>query len=216
MYSISIPKVLIVSLGLAGCLFSAPTTAATVLVSNLDQPIRGASVLPTDGWAAQSFTTGGASYSLSSIQVLLGNLVGSPLIVAELRAGDSSHPGAALTTFTVAGVPIGSPEPVTLTPVGGVILDAVSNYWLVLGVASPAGTFDWSYAKGNSTAGPGALGNFNYSGDSGSTWVNYGADNPFQIRVDVSPVPLPASAWLFGSGLVTLLGALRKRRFRVA
>ena len=213
MYLSNMSKALILSMGVAASLSGVSAAAATVLVSNLAQPTRDMNVLPTDGWAAQSFITDGASYSLSSVQVLLGNLLGSPPIVAELHTGDAFKPGATLTTFSVAKVPVGSPEPVnlTLTPIGSVTLDAGTNYWLVLGASSLAGTFTWSYAEGNVTTGPGFLGGYNYSADSGATWTNFGSDNPFQLQVNASPVPLPAPVWLFGTGLLTLLGASKRR-----
>lgn len=212
----NISKTLIVSAALAASLSSASTAGATDLVNNLDQPTRSMNVLPTDGWAAQSFATDGASYALSSVQVLLGNLTGAPSIVAELHTGDAFNPGATLAAFSIAGVPIGSPAPVTLTPIRSVTLNAGTNYWLVLGASTLAGTFTWSYAQGNVTTGSGSLGNYNYSADSGVTWTNYGSDNPFQLKVDVSPVPFPATAWLFGAGFLTLLGALKNRPLRLA
>lgn len=213
MYSGNIPKTLIALAGLAVSLTGASPAGATILVSNLDQPTRHVNVLPRDGWAAQSFATDGASYALSSVQVLLGNLAGAPSIVAELRTGDASTPGATLAAFSIAGVPIGSPAPVTLTPIGDVVtLNAGTHYWLVLGASNRSGTFTWSYAEGNAIVGPGSLGNYNYSADSGVSWTNYGSDNPFQLEVDVSPVPLPATAWLLGTGLLTLVPLTRKGR----
>ena len=212
MNKLNTSKLLMASVVVAVTSFSA--NAATVLVDNLDQPARLApTIIPTDaGWAAQSFSTEGARYSLSTVDVFLGHRVDTPSIVAELRAGNSTNVGATLTTFTFPGVSTGSPAMVTLTPSKPVNLDPGTTYWLVMGTSGP-GSFGWSYAEGNVTAGPGSLGNFAYSADSGATWVAY-SDNPYHLRVNVNPVPLPASVWLLGTGLLTLLGARKKNRQR--
>jgi hypothetical protein len=48
--------------------------------------------VPSDaGWAAQSFVTDGFGYRLESIEIIAGNLVGTPSIIAELRVGDADR-----------------------------------------------------------------------------------------------------------------------------
>ena len=36
--------------------------------------------------------------------------------------------------------------------------------------------------------------------------------NYVNSQVQVAPVPVPAAAWLFGTGLMSLLGSMRSRR----
>lgn len=197
----------------------ATSAEAAVLVSNLDQPRRDASVIqanPTDlvplPWGAQSFVTDGNAYTLDSIEAVLGDRVGDPTAVLELHAdnGSSTAPGATLATFSLGGAPIssGAGATMTLTPVGATALAASTTYWLVMGVLGD-GSFTWEYAEGNVQSGPGGLGNYAYSDDQGASWANFGADNPFKIAVNVSAVPVPGMALLFGGAV---LGLLKRRR----
>lgn len=163
-------------------------TAAS-LVSNLDQPARATTNIPMDaGWAAQSFTTDAARYTLLSVDILAGDQLNMPTIVAELHAGDVNTVGAKLATFSVSNVPSPGIGVVTLTPDVAVNLEPGTPYWIVMGVLG-SGSFGWSYADGEITVGSGYLGNYNYSSDSGMTWVNYGQLNPYHMRVNVNAIP---------------------------
>jgi hypothetical protein len=51
--------------------------------------------------------------------------------------------------------------------------------------------------------------NFSAAGLQGIADESWGLDN---VRVDVSAVPVPAAAWLFGSGLLGLIGVARRKR----
>ena len=83
-------------------------------------------------------------------------------------------------------------------------------YWLVFG-AIGEGSYAWEYAEGNGFSGPGSFGNFNYSLDQGANWIAPGSENLFKIAVNVSPVPVPGAAVLFGAAVGGLLGASRRR-----
>ncbi|MGE0862021.1 MAG: choice-of-anchor R domain-containing protein [Gammaproteobacteria bacterium] len=185
----------------------APTADAAVVLSNLDQPRRSASTIqatPDDvvtlPWASQSFVTDAQAYRVDSLEVVLGARVDAPTVVAELRAdAGGSAPGALIATLTLGGavIPTGSPAILALTPTATVDLAAGTTYWLVLG-ALDAGSYDWEYAEGNGSTGPGAFGNFAYSFDQGASWTGFGGDNPFKLAVNASPVPVPSVAVLFG------------------
>lgn len=203
------------SLLLAGALTAAGTplpSVAAVLVGNLDQPTRDVTGIPTVlGWAAQSFVTGASGELLSAIEVLVGRRDGDPAIVAELRADTAFGPGALLSGFSVPLLPAGTPQIVMLTPNIAWALTPDTTYWLVLGTAG-AGSFGWSYAEGNITTGPGSLASYGYSQDLGVSWNSFGTDNPYQLQVDVSAVPEPATAQALLLGLVCVSGLMRWRR----
>ena len=179
---------------------------AAVLVGNLDQPRRDGTGIPTVlGWAAQSFVTGASGELLSAIDVLVGQRDGSTAIVAELRADSAFGPGALLSGFSVPLLPAGTPQPVSLTPSIAWALAPDTTYWLVLGTTG-AGSFGWSYAQGNVTTGPGSLASYAYSQDQGVSWNSFGTDNPYQMQVDVSAVPEPATAQALLLGLLCVGG----------
>jgi len=193
--------------------FGAPASLqAAVLVSNLDQPpISVPTTVPDDaGWAAQSFVTDSAGYTLVSIEIIAGALVGSPGLVAELRAGDALSLGSTIGTFDVPALTTGEPSNVLLTPSSPISLTPDTAYWLVLGTIG-AGSFDWTYAETNLVNGPGALGNFAYSADHGVTWGSFSEVKPYLLEVQVSAIPVPAAAWLLLSGLPILLAGSRSR-----
>ena len=204
------------SLALIG---GAPCSAALILVSNIEEATRDttsvyAAVPGTPGqWAAQAFMTDGSSYTLSSLDTLLGNLAGTPSVVAELHAqGGAFNVGTLLTTFMVPAL-MPTPSLVSLIPTGVVTLAPNTTYWIVFGVSGP-GTLGWSYAEGNNQTGPGSLGAYGYSPDDGATWGPFGTDNPYQIRVlveTVAAVPEPASSFMLLAGLAAT-GWQRLRR----
>ena len=185
--------------------------AAAVLVGNLDQPTRDVTGIPTVlGWAAQSFATGASGEILSAIEVLVGQRDGDPAIVAELHADSASGPGALLSGFSVPLLPTGTPQVLTLTPNIAWALAPDTSYWLVMGTTG-AGSFGWAYAEGNVTSGPGSLASYGYSQDQGASWNSFGSDNPYQMQVDVSAVPEPATAQALLLGLLCVGGLMRWR-----
>lgn len=171
-------------------------SAAQFVVSNIDEPVRAStaiggtsnSVTPdhdNEGWfwAAQSFFTGESAHRLISIEALAGDMVGAPVVSAELRTYADGEIGELVATLTVPDLS-GAIGPRVFLPDVPVTLDANTTYWLVLMAESPGdGGFYWSYANTNESAGPGALGPWAYSSDSGATWAS-GTDFPWMIRVN--------------------------------
>ena len=182
---------------------------ADVLVDNLLEPQRGTTIVTTDFWAAQSFVTAGAAVTLQSIELWLGLRDGDPTITAELRADGASGPAAALASFGLPALSTGATQIELLPSVPQVALAANTTYWIVLG-ATGAGSFGWTYARGNNQTGPGALGYYGYSGDGGANWGSFGTDDPYLVRVNVVAVPEPAGVVMLLAGMA-LLFALRRR-----
>jgi hypothetical protein len=200
------------------------TAHADVLVSNLSEPLRDSSPIgnnpnpvppppPADPiwyWAAQSFLPDANSYSLISIDAIVGG--GStnppPVVVAELHSDNAGLVGNLITTLTSPSVS-GAPSARTFTPDSPVTLSASTKYWFVLGSQAPGdGTYFWSYAEGNGQVGPGALDNYNYSTDSGVIWSNFGSDNPFYLQVNVTAVPEPGTLALVAMAVTLLCGRM--------
>ena len=195
---------------IAALLPGAPARAA-VLVDNLLEPQRGTTDVDSSLWAAQSFVTAAEAVNLQSIQLWLGQRVGEPLITAELRAGSASGPAATLATFSLVPLGVGATEIRLLPSTPQIELTAGTTYWIVLGVPG-AGSFGWTYAEGNNQTGPGVLSSFNYSTNGGASWVDFGADNPYLVRVNVTPVPEPATAFTLLAGLALLIALRRRQR----
>lgn len=199
----------------------APLLQATILVSNMAEPLRDVTQIQQDPdllaippiplpWAAQSFNTDHHTYTLTSVVALLGGRVADPTVVAELRNDSGTQlPGALITTVSLGAVSTGATTPTTLTPVSAVNLVANTQYWLVLG-ALGGGSYKLEYAEGNQQTGVGSFGNYAYSDDRGANWTNFGIDNPYKLEVNVAPVPLSGVGACFALGSIGM-AALRRR-----
>jgi hypothetical protein len=195
-------------------LLALPVAQAEVLVDNLSQPLRDTSTLFNGLWAAQSFATAAATVRLDSIEIPIGLAEGAPNIVAELHAdAGPAQVGAVLASLLVPPVSVGAPQVELLPAMPTLELAPGTTYWVVLGVVD-AGSFGWSYIEGNASSGPGTLGNFSYSTDGGVSWLNYGSDNPYYMRVNVSTVPEPGEAVLSIAGLLVIASLYRRRESR--
>lgn len=175
-----------------------------VLVSNLTEPFRASTpIADPEFWGGQSFWIDGNDHVLASIEALVGNGAGAPLVAAELRASDANgeidtSPGGLLTTFAAPDVS-GALSAQTFTPDIAVTLAAGQTYWFLLG-ASGEGTYDWSYADSNVFTGLGGLGNYADSADAGATWIHRGNDFPYFIQVNVDCSAPATGACCFDSG----------------
>lgn len=183
---------------ITGFTLIAQSVRADVLVSNLAEPIRGSTpmgnnpnpVEPPENsiywyWAAQSFRTDANTYTLDSIEVLAGEASSkpAPFVIAELYSDDGGAIGVFLGSFTAPDLsgPLASR---TFTPDSPITLDPSTTYWLLLGCQAPGdGTFLWTYALSNEYVGPGSVGGFADSSDSGANW-NYATDFPYFIQVN--------------------------------
>jgi PEP-CTERM motif len=189
---------------------------ADLLVSNLSQPFRADTPIGNpEFWAAQSFFSGVDNVNLDSIFAIVGNGANSPAVVAQLRKSDingeiDNTVGGLLTTFTGPSMS-GGTSVRTFIPNSSINLMSSEKYWFILG-SSNAGTFDWSYAEGPLTTGPGALSIYADSSDGGITWNHRTDTDPYFIQVNGSSVPEPSSWWLMGISAVSLTSLVRRRR----
>ena len=180
-----------------------------VLVTNLAEPLRYATPIgnnpnpvdPPEGsgapwyWAAQSFKVDDFPRQLVSIAARVGNgsAAPAPVVVAELRADNGGTIGDLIATLTAPDVSA-PPSAVEFTPTGAVTLDPQSSYWFVLGSETPGdGTFFWEYINSAFAAGPGVVGNFADSSDSGGAWLYHGSEFPYYIQVNATIAPPPVA-----------------------
>jgi hypothetical protein len=211
--------VLALGMGFSATAISSPV----VLYDNLSGPLLGALPVPNTfsmpGWVANSFSTG----SLCPSGCTIGN------IILNMNTLGGSSTGYTLALFTDGGNSPGAPaplnpsDPTPLAPINFVTpasftsqpglntfqpnqVQTLANnttYWVRLTAAAGAATGEWSYTVGfgnNATSDP-----FEYP------------DLPPMMRVEansiVAPVvPVPATAWLMGSGLIGLVSSWRRKK----
>lgn len=187
--------------------------SAVVLLSNLDEPVRNHSDISSAGWAAQGFWTDANAYRLDSIRIIGGNQTGPTSPFAELRNADANGNMfiAPISTFEVPsmGDPISERE---FTPHSIVILAPMTKYFFLLGNSTTGvESFEWAYAEGNGSVGPGTFDHYEYTFNGGLTWIPTGFENPFFLQVNVSPVPEPASVLALLAGGFGVLARRRRK-----
>jgi hypothetical protein len=208
---------LVLALGLG---FSAAANSSTTLYDNLSSPVSGEQGIPP-GWIADAFTTGtnSAGYNLGNITLKLSGGIDGSIngIVLQLF----SDPGSGVPGTTAIGHAYVDPLLVTSTPNNNVftpnaldaslVLSPNTTYWARIDALAPgAANVNWSYAS----SGPG-LWAFDTLGVGPFDKLN-GDTGPFLMKVVANPilssVPVPAAAWLMGSGLIGLASSWRRKK----
>jgi hypothetical protein len=191
-----------ISIGLFVSLGVLATTArADVITSTLALPSSSLTSLFGVGNAnAQQFQINPQPWSLTSIVIRAGNLVGDPTIFAELRADDpvNNDPvmgvGNVITTFTIPSLS-GAPSDRTFLPANSVTLNPNKKYWFVFGTLSSetTGQVDWAFADVNGpVTGPGTVPpRFALTLDAGNSWSGFN-NTPFLIQVNGTALSAPA------------------------
>jgi hypothetical protein len=99
---------------------------------------------------------------------------------------------------------------------GTVNLDANTTYWFVLDSSGVNGLL-WDNTPSTNEDSPGSSGwtisdNRAFFNTTSLSWEASPTIHMFSVDATVSSVPVPAAAWLFGSGLLGLLGVSRRKK----
>ena len=205
----SIPRLLF-AIALTGCL-SLPAMADSIAFSNLGPAgsydstngysIFGSSVSSPPESVAGGFTAS-VSGTLSQIDLGLGHLSGSNTALVRVYTDVNSDLGALIFSGQVSNQPQFGSTGLSLTalhPSSGALL-AGNNYFLLVEPGA-AGTFDaWNLNSTN------AFGKMLFNGISAPATLP-----AFEVRVDASPVPEPATWLTLGTGLLAVLSATRRK-----
>ncbi len=128
----------------------------------------------------------------------------------QLYSDAAGLPGSALETLTSLDVgPPGGPS-ATYTSFASqtTLLTAGNTYWLVASLPTDSVGY-WSSIEGGATG----LRAFSYDGDAWQAETDTFAPAA-DIRVETTPVPLPAAAWLFLSGAGAVVSIARRKSRR--
>jgi hypothetical protein len=190
-----------------------PAARADVTVfDNLNTPTPNSFLdIKASQWDAQSFTVGSVSVPLSEVLLNLNSPTGTGgnFFVRLYGNGGSNVPGTVLQTLT------GTSNPATsgiYSFSGSSLLSANTTYWVVAGVTSGSGQYEWNYELPASVESGSTLG-WTYSTDQGADWV--GLFEPllvFNMRVTGVPEPSGLVLAALGAGLGFGGYRLRKRR----
>ena len=151
--------------------------------------------------------TPNARFDLTEIRMALGWVAGVNGVTVSLDTNNSGAPGKALASWSFVGLPqVGTTNSIvqTMTFAHGIVLQPGQTYWLVTAPFAANTQAVWNL---NSTGVTG-LGAVNF----GNVWL------PMQVRSGAfevlvkSVVPEPNTWFLFVTGLIGILGAIRKEK----
>ena len=187
-------------------LFSAASHGA-LLFDNLGQPPLGQGTISNSYFKAQKFTTDSIPCTLNWAKIRIrANTTGS--LFAKIFSDNSNLPDAEVGSLTVPSIgPVY--DNLVFTASGAINLSGNRTYWVVVGITSGAGAYDWNYTESNTGAGTGFSSRWAYSTDTGTTWK--GSDTePFMMQVDVTDDPPTIASFTPTSGTlgttVTIIG----------
>jgi hypothetical protein len=195
-------------------LFATRLTPAqgTLYVSNLGQTPIGSAAIGSDSWIAQRIITGtdASGYILNSIQLLMDAASGSPggfnvSIYSSLGGEPHNNLGSLIGSDPSAGgIFTYNASGITLLPSAD---SSPTFYFVVVTTATPVaqGAYDWSAAN-SFTEGSGGwcIDDGYFTSANGSSWTLIGRQDVFQLAINATAVPEPATLSLAGMSLACL------------
>ncbi|HEY1880240.1 MAG TPA: choice-of-anchor R domain-containing protein [Caulobacteraceae bacterium] len=203
-------RVWLSSLSLACVLGVASAAGATVLYDNLGAGSSGVDPASSFGPLADSFSTGGGSFNLKAVTVLIdGTSTDGGAFTVSLLADNSTSPGAVIVSTGSISDSVLDPTLTAETFDLSATLSPGTRYWIE--ISSVAGdvpsSLDWSWSL--DTSGTGVAGEF-FSNTNG---VVANSGGPYQMFISDTVPEAPVWALLMaGFGA---LGAVLRRRSRL-
>jgi len=202
-------------LGLITC-FPVASTASSVIFSDFGpghtyNSVTGLAIAGTGSnpgfveWG-NSFTSS-AKFDLTEIRMALGWIAGANGVTVSLDANNGGTPGQALATWSFAGLPVaGTSNSIiqTKTFAAGIVLQPGQTYWLVTAPLAANTQAVWNF----NSIGMTSVGAVKFGDGWLTTRISTGA---FEV-IGTSVVPESDTWFLFGTGLVGILGLIRKRK----
>jgi hypothetical protein len=158
--------------------------AQTVLSDNLSALTNSTEAATGSSWLTASFATDAATYSLTSVTLLLANPIAGQARL-DLYADGTLEPGSLLGTLTPPDSYSSTLDSNTFTA-SDITLSPNTTYWLVL--SADSGEFDWAWTTDNTGNGAGFQRTWGQSDDAGVTWFTIDTF-PTQFTVTATAVP---------------------------
>jgi len=139
-------------------------------------------------------------------------------LFVRLYSDNSGQPGTVITNFTNPASISSTLANNTFTLATPQALAANTTYWLVSGVSSGSGNYQWGYTTSlNQTGLPGWTIGDGYveSNNQGGSWISFPTDGPYQFSLEetATNIPEPGSVVaLLGLGGLGLASSLTKRK----
>jgi hypothetical protein len=192
---------------------------AAVIFDNLNTP-NGSFTVDASNWDGQSFQVGGDNYTLTSVVLRMGTASdqsGNFFVRIYAANGTGLTPGSFLAALNGSANP-SAPGDYTYTPAETVNLAANTFYYVVAGVSSGSGSYDWRAESGGGVAVGNTIGNSS-STDAGESWQARSSivTSSMQVNGDVNPIPEPVNVALMVFGVLLIAAcSFRLRRDRPA
>ena len=212
---------LLLSLGLG------QQASAATLVSNLPPTTSGnqGHAVKSDQWLRSSFTTGSGiyGYTIDSVTLRFAQTTAGSNLFVRLYSDSAGGIGSQITSFTNPSFTTNTTNNYIFTLTTPQTLAANTAYWLVAGISTGSGEYQWGFTdSANQTGFPGwSIGdNSLYTSNQGGTWIPFTDFKAFQFSVNgtenTSPppptnIPEPGSVVaLLGLGGLGLASRLKK------
>ena len=194
----------------------------TMFVSNLGQTPTDSALIGSNSWISQTFITGvnPDGYTLNSVQLLLNSASGDPNkfnVMVYAKTGDPSslhNPGDSPIFLDGLNGPTDPLNGGVFTYTSSGLTLSPSTYYFIVATASSdmaQGAYVWSAVNSLTHANGWTIDNNYFSSSDGLSWSWHARGDVFQMAINATAIPEPATCALLGVGLATL--SLWRRKF---